>query len=192
MGNERMFAKESLGAVLGKGGGLEEKSGVLGVYHAICRDKDGNIKWDDVFENTVVTVGKNLALDTILAGSSYTVVGPYMGLINGTDTISATDTMSSHSGWQECGNANAPTYSGTRQTAVFSSASAGSKALSSALVFTFTGSGTVAGAFLVYGASASASIDNTSGTLLSAGLFSGGSKTVASSDTISVSWSLSM
>jgi hypothetical protein len=191
---EKVSPRDAFVPHVTRGGAAAEAVKLHGRYHCVCRDKDGNVKWEDWIENTVVTVGKNLALDTILGGSSYSVTGPYMGLISSSSwsAISASDTMSSHSGWTEAGNAHAPTYSGNRPTAVFSSASGGSKALSSALTFTFTGSGTVKGAFIVYGSGAVNTIDSTAGTLLSAGLFSGGDKTVASSDTLSVSWSLSM
>jgi hypothetical protein len=169
-----------------------------GRYIAECRDRHGNLKWTDEFDNLVTTAGKNLALDTILAGSAYTVTGPYMGLISSTSysAIAAGDTMSSHAGWLEAGNAHAPTYgtptAGTRATCAWSASSAGSKALSAGLVFTFTGSGTVKGCFIVLGASAVATVDNTSGTLYSAGLFSGGDKIVSSIDTLTVSYTASM
>jgi hypothetical protein len=171
-----------------------EQAKAEGFYKVECYDVDGNLKWSDIIENTVVTVGKNLALDTYLAGSSYTVTGPYMGLISSTSfsAISASDTMSSHSGWLEAGNANAPTYSGTRKTCAWSAASGGSKSLSAALSFSITGSGTVKGAFIVFGSGALNTIDNTSGTLYSAGLFSGGDKTVGSGDTINVSYTTSL
>lgn len=167
---------------------------IHGVYHFECRDKDGNLKWTDKIDNTVVTVGKNLMLDTLLAGSSYSVTGPYMGLISSVSytAIAAADTMSSHSGWTEAGNANAPTYTSPRKTAAFSSASGGVKALSSNLSFSITGSGTIKGAFLVLGSGAVSTIDNTSGTLFSAGLFSGGDKTVANGDTLSVSYQVTL
>lgn len=171
-----------------------ETSVVKGVFEVICIGPDGLEKWQDVIENTVVTVGKNLALDTYLAGSSYTVTGPYMGLVSAVSysSIAAADTMSSHSGWTEAGNANAPTYSGTRKTCAWSSASAGSKALSSALAFSITGTGTVKGCFIVYGPGAVNTIDNTSGTLYSAGLFSGGDKAVGNGDTINVTYTASI
>ena len=155
---------------------------------------DGRVKWTDRFTNLVTTVGKNFALDTILAGSSYTVVGPYMGLISSTSfsAIVAADTMASHAGWLEAGNANAPTYSGNRKTAAWSAAASGSKSLSSALSFSITGTGTVKGCFMVYGTGALNTIDNTAGTLLSAGLFSGGDKIVANGDTLNVSYTMSV
>lgn len=172
----------------------EEKAGAIGRFVAICIDKNGDVRWEDEYPNTVCTAGKNLALDTILAGSSYSVTGPYLGLISNTSysAISASDTMSSHSGWVEAGNANNPTYSGNRKTAAFSSASGGSKALSSALSFSITSTGTIKGSFMVFGPSAANTVDSTAGTLLSAGTFSGGDRSVLSGDTVNVSWSLSL
>jgi len=151
------------------------------------------LKFEDTFDNIVTTVGKNLALDTFLAGSAYTVTGPYMGLIN-TNAASAAvgDTMASHAAWLEVGGTNAPTYTGPRKTAAWSAAASGSKALSSALSFAITGSGTVGGCFLVFGSGALSTIDNTAGTLYSAGAFTGGSKTVANGDTLNVSYTASL
>lgn len=156
--------------------------------------REGEIIWEDEFQNTVVTVGKNLILDTVLAGSAYSVTGPYMGLVSSVSysAIAAADTMASHAGWTEAGATNAPTYSSGRKTCVWSAASSGAKALSAALVFTFTGAGTVKGGFICLGTGALPTIDNTGGTLLSAGLFTGGDRAVLNADTLSVSYSLSM
>lgn len=150
-------------------------------------------KWADVAHNVVCTVGKNLALDTYLAGSAYTVVGPYMFLIN-TNASSAVagDTMGSHAGWLEVGATNAPTYTSPRKTCAWSAASAGAKALSASLSFPITSSGTVGGCGIVFGSSAVSTIDSTAGVLYSAGAFSGGSKTVSNGDTLSVSYSTSL
>lgn len=171
-----------------------EQAQAHGVYEVVCLGPNGQELWRDTIDNTVVTVGKNLALDTYLAGAAYTVVGPYMGLISsvGYSAIAAGDTMASHAGWTEAGNANAPTYTAPRKTAAWSAASGGSKALSAALSFAITGSGTVKGAFLVFGSGALTTIDNTAGTLYSAGLFSGGDKVVGSGDTINVSFTASL
>ena len=63
--------------------------------------------------------------------------------------------MASHTGWLEAGGADAPpTYTGNRKTAAWSAATAGGKALSAALAYAMTGTGTVKGAFLVYGTAA--------------------------------------
>lgn len=171
-----------------------ERAVLKGRYKAECIGTDGNLKWSDDFDNLVATVGKNLALDTLLAGSGYTVTGPYMGLISSVSysAIAAGDTMSSHAGWLEAGAANAPTYTSPRKTCAWSAASAGSKALSSALSFAITGTGTIKGAFIVFGSGAVSTIGDTNGTLLSAGLFSAGDRAVISGDTVNVSYSLSL
>lgn len=167
-----------------------------GRYHVKCIGKDGVLKWEDDIDNVVTTVGKNLALDTILGGSSYSVTGPFMGLISsvGWSAVAAGDTMASHSGWNEAGSGvNYPLYNGTRKTCVFDAAAAGSKALSAALSFTIeTTGGTVKGCFIVFGTGAVATIADTNGTLLSAGAFTGGDKTVDVGDTLQVSYSLSL
>lgn len=192
MESSRLVA--SSGATVTRAGGLSEAMGLVGRYEVECYGADGKLKWRDTIDNTVVTVGKNHILDTELAGSAYTVVGPFMGLISSTSftAIAAADTMASHTGWLEAGNANTPTYTSPRKTAVFSAASAGAKALSSALSFAITGTGTIKGCFIATGTGALSTIDNTAGTLLSAGLFSGGDRAVISGDTVNVSWSLTL
>lgn len=186
-------ATDQVAASTGRQASIEAEAHAEGVFTAVLRASNGRVKWQERLNNTVVTVGKNLALDTYLAGSSYTVTGPYMGLISSVSwsAINAADTMSSHSGWTEAGATNAPTYSGTRKTCAWSSASSGSKALSSSLVFTFTGAGTVKGIFVVFGSGAVNTIDNTSGTLYSAGLFAA-DRVVANGDTLTISYTASL
>ncbi len=166
---------------------------IKGLFRATLT-RGGELIWEDEFHNTVMTVGKNIALDAFLAGSAYTVTGPFMGLISSASysAISASDTMASHAGWLEGGNANAPTYTAPRKTAAWSAASAGAKALSAALSFALTGSGTVKGAFMTYGSGAVSTIDSTAGTLLSAGLFTGGDRAVINGDTLNISYSMSL
>lgn len=188
-------AQISASAVYSGGMDTSDKLLIHGRYEFVCCDAQGREKWRDTIENVVMTAGKNLLLDTFLAGASYTVVGPYMGLISsvsyGAGPVAA-DTAASHAGWTEAGVTNAPTYTIPRKTCVWSSASAGAKALSAALAFTFTGSGTIKGGFIVTGTGALSTVDNTAGTLFSAGLFSGGDKVVASTDVVNVSYSLSI
>jgi hypothetical protein len=68
-----------------------------GTFTAWLVDKDGLEQRRDTAENTVVTVGTNLILDQALAGSAYTVTGPFMGLISSVSytAIAAGDTMAS-------------------------------------------------------------------------------------------------
>lgn len=174
-----------------------ESARLHGRYEVECIGADGKLKWRDHIDNVVATVGKNLLLDTILAGAAYTVTGPFMGLISNISFTTgpvAGDTMASHGGWTEAGGTNAPTYTAPRKTAVFSAASGGAKALSAALSFVMTSGSNVIvkGCFIVYGTGAVSTIDSTAGVLLSAGLFSGGDKTVSSGDTINVTYTLSV
>lgn len=171
-----------------------ETAKATGLFTAKCYDKDGILKWEDVFPNIVTTVGKNLALDTYLAGTAYTVTGPFLGLISSLTytAVAAADTMTSHTGWVEAGATNAPTYTAPRKTAVFSAAATGSKALSVALSFAITSAGTVKGCFLTLGTGAVSTIDNTGGTLYSAGLFAGGDKICSATDTLQVSYTASL
>lgn len=156
-----------------------------GTYHVECYGPDGQLKWKDVVHNLVTTVGKNLALDTILGNSAAGAV--VMGL-KGTGSAAAGDTQASHAGWSEVGGTNAPAYTGNRPTPSFSAAAAGSKATSAAVSFAITSSGTVAGCFINIGGSATK--DNTTGTLFSVGDFSGGSKVVSNLDTLNVTYTL--
>jgi hypothetical protein len=134
MHNENVNIGETLDATVIRGGSTSCNVGLSGYYTATCVDKDGNVKWSDVIQNTVTTVGKNSILDVYL-GASTQITSWYLGLISST-TYSATaagDTMATHAGWLEAGLANTPTYSqAARPTTSWSAASSGSKALSSA------------------------------------------------------------
>lgn len=164
----------------------EDSMSIHGSYYAVCYDANGNLKWEDGIKNLVTTVGKNFTLDTTLGNVAGGAV--VMGL-KGTGTAAVTDTQSSHAGWLEVGLANAPTYSGNRPAPTFLVASAGSKTTSTAVTFSMTSSGTVAGCFINIGGSNT--IDSTTGTLFSAGDFST-SKAVVNGDTIAVTYTATL
>jgi hypothetical protein len=186
---DKMAVIAAAAAALGLPIAEVESAGVIGVYDAVCRDADGNVLWEDKAYNLVTTQGKNNLLDNGLAASAFTAAW-YMGLVSSASfsAYSAADTAASHAGWLEAGAANAPTYSGARKTTAWSAAAAGAKALSAGLVFTFTGSGTVKGCFLQ---SASA-VDSTTGVLLSVGNFTGGDQPVVSTNTLTVTYTLTL
>jgi hypothetical protein len=173
-----------------------ETVGIDGHYHVECRDADGNIKWTDSFPNLVNAIGKQLMLNTLLAGTSYTTVGPFLGLIGTTSpTFAASDTMTSHTGWTEFTNYTVG-GSAVRGTAVFSAATSSgttpsnvTTAAAAAITYTITGAGgNVTGCFLVTGSGASSTQSNTGGTLYSAGAFAT-AKTTTAGDTVSVTYS---
>ena len=168
-----------------------------GFYHVECRDAQGNLKWEEQVPNLVVAIGKQLMLDTLLKGSSYSVVGPYLGLTKVSLTPAATDTMTT------LVTTNAAEFtnytvggSAVRGTAVFaSSTSTGAtpsnvtSSTATAITYTITGAGgTVYGCFLVTGTGAVNTQSSTAGTLYSEGNFSV-AKAVTAGDTVSVTYS---
>ena len=186
MSHDKIIATDKAEAVTKYNTMPEDSMSIHGTYHAVCCDAAGNVKWEDDIENLVTTVGKNFTLDTTLGNVAGGAV--VMGL-KGTGTAVVADTQASHASWLEVGLANAPTYSGNRPTPTFSAASSGSKATSSAVSFSMTSTGTVAGCFINIGGSATK--DNTTGTLFSAGDFSS-SKSVVSGDSISVTYTATL
>lgn len=140
----------------------------------------------EVFHNLITTAGKNDLLDKYLKGSGYTQT-IRMGL-KGAGSAAAGDTQASHSGWTERGLANAPAYTGNRKDVTMGSAAAGVSA-SPTQAFAITSAGNVDGCFINNGGSATK--DDTTGVLFSAGDFSGGAKTVDNLDTLNVTYTLS-
>lgn len=175
-----------------------EVVGVEGHYHVVCRDADGNIKWEEKFPNLVVAAGKQLMLDTLLRTSgTYTTVGPFLGLTKATWTFAATDTMTTVV-TTNSGEFTNYTVGGSavRGTAVFAaSTSSGTTpsnvttASASSITYTITGAGgTIYGCFLVTGTGAVNTQSSTAGTLYSVGNFTS-SKVTTAGDTVSVTYS---
>jgi hypothetical protein len=192
---EKLKGIDSIDTILCASGSIGEKAHIRGWYSIELTDEEGKVLWSEICENTVVTVGMNEILTAALTGSSYTVTGPYMFLISsvGYSAISAADTMASHSGWNEAQNSgtNTPAFGTTRPTVSFSTSSGGSIVASSTQTFVFTSSGTVQGAGMVFGPSASATVGNTSGVLLSASAF-GTAQPVISGNTLTVGYTLAL
>jgi hypothetical protein len=189
MSNEKTKFGDSCDATVTRGAGQADTIGLEGVYIAECFDAQGNLKWSETFKNLTTNVGRANLMNSYFANTGGGAI--VMGL-KGTGTAAYTDTQASHATWLEVGNANAPTYSGTRKTPTFSAATSANPsvlATSAAVTFSMTSSGTVAGAFINVGGTSA--IDNTTGVLFSAGDFTAGSKVVASGDTINVSYTLS-
>ena len=184
MFSEKAKATEQQSASLVARPDAVESVAATGSYTVECVGADGQVKWSETIKNLVVTVGKNAMLDEFFAGSAYTAAW-YLGLVDGatSPTYNAADTMGSHAGWSEF-----TSYSeATRPAPTWSAASSGSKA-TTATSFSINGSGTVAGAFMTTNSTKS----GTTGTLYSAGNFTGGSRTVASGDTLNVTYTATL
>ena len=185
-----------------RGAGSEEFLGIQGFYDVKCYDKDGNLKWEDIAPNLVTAVGKQALFDYYFGatgtGGGTSSGANYLGLVgsaSATANYVASDTMASHTGWIEVGLANAPAYTGNRQSPSWSAATSGGTTptnvttkTATALTFSMTSGGTVFGCFINSGASASATKDTTTGILYSAGNFTGGSKIVANGDSLAVTY----
>ena len=158
MTNEKASCGDNAVATLQANVTIPEGMGVEGFYKVVCHDAAGNLKWEDEFPNLVVAVGKQLMLDTLLKGTSYTVVGPFLGLTKVSLTPAAADTMTT------LVTTNAGEFinytvggSAVRGTAVFASAtSAGTTptnvttSAAASITYTITGAGgTVYGCFVV-------------------------------------------
>jgi hypothetical protein len=167
-----------------------EAAQATGVFNIICRDKDGNFKWQAESKNLVVNVGLQY-----MAGSALTSVTQittwYLGLYGAgaSNTPAASDTMASHAGWTEVtaySNAN-------RVTATFVTATAANPSVvtnsASPAVFNINGTATVGGAFLT----SENTKGGTTGTLFSAADFGApGDRSVVNSDTLSVTYTFSL
>jgi hypothetical protein len=198
MSNEKSNFGDVASASLTRGAQHNETLGIQGFYEVKCYDSEGNLKWEDIAPNLVTAVGKQALFDYYF-GATGTAGGTaaganYLGLCGGTATYTAADTMASHT-WLEVGLANAPTYTGNRQSVNWTAATSAGTTPSNitsktgaALTFAMTSSGTVNGCFINGGASASATKDTTTGILYSAGNFTGGSKTVANGDSLAVTY----
>jgi hypothetical protein len=173
----------AVGASAKRGAGIGAGKGLSTHYHVVARDKFGNFKWEDEFDNIVVTAGLNDSLDKHLKGSSYTAAW-YVGLMSATPTVDPADTMSSHSGWTEV----VAYDEATRQALTLGSVSGGSVSnTASPAVFTISTNDTdVGGAFVVTVNTKS----GTTGVLYGGGAFTAGNKSLDDGDTLTVTITL--
>ena len=159
-----------------------------GVFHILCYDKDGNLKWEEKGPNLVVDTGLTYMVGTSLDAAAQTTTW-YLGLIGSLTSIAPGDTMSTHS-WTEDTNysqANRPTATfGTASITGTSVASIDNSA--SVAVFSINGTTTINGAFLT----TSNTKGGTTGTLFSAKAFTGGARSVISGDTLNVTYTFSL
>ena len=111
-------------------------------------DKDGSPLWEEkiAVKNGIPDAALTDALSVHLGGGTQKATW-YIGLIDnaGFGSLAATDTSSSHAGWNESTNYN----EASRQTIAFGAAAAKTIASSSSCTFTITSSTTLKGAFVI-------------------------------------------
>lgn len=180
-------AKDQVSATLVTRPALGESVGAGGVYTVECVGPDGQVKWSDQFHNLVMNGGLANMNGAYFAGSAQTTTW-YLGLVEGPGsgtTFAAGDTLASHSGWTE-----STAYTGSRKAVTFGSATTANPSVitnsASPSAFAMNATATIAGAFLCSASS------GTSGILFSAGDFTGGDKSVASGDTLNVTYTFSL
>ena len=160
---------------------------VGGIYNVICRDANGNVKWEETMHNLCVNEGIDYVMRSSLLGSgTETQIGTwYVGLLSSTPTVAAADTMASHGGWTEVhtqySQANRVTWTGA-DTGVGTCSNTASVA-----VFSITGSVTVGGCFLT----SNNTKNGSTGKLFSGVAFSGGNRAVVNTDSLEVTYNFS-
>ena len=190
MSNEIVKSVDTMNAGLMAGTKSGEEMLAMGKFKIQCFDKDGNLKWEDENHNLVVNQGLQYMCGTALTSVTQ-ITTWYIGLYGAgaSNNPAAGDTMSSHAGWTEVvpySNANRPTC--TFATATTANPSVATNSASVA-AFSINATSTVGGAFLTSNNTKS----GTTGTLFSAADFSSpGDRSVASGDTLNVTYTLSL
>jgi hypothetical protein len=181
---------DNVGADVAKGGGTNARLKGGGIFTVRCRDKEGNLKWEQKSHNLVVNVGLADMNTKYFKGSGYTAAW-YIGIYGpaASNNPSSTDTMASHAGWTEV-----TAYSNaTRPAATFGAATTADPSViansASPAQFLVNASANVGGAFLTTGDGKGGS----SGTLFSASDFAApGDRTVQNGDVLSVTYTFSL
>jgi hypothetical protein len=185
--SENIQVKDAVTAGLITNPNSTETLGAGGMYVVECVGADGKVKWADTFHNLVMNSGVQDMNTQYFKGSVYTAA-MFLGLITGPGsgtTFTAGDTLALHTGWTEN-----TAYAGSRKAVTFGTATTANPSVisnsASPSSFAMNATATIAGAFLCTVAS------GTTGVLFSAGDFTAGDKSVASGDTLNVTYTFSL
>jgi hypothetical protein len=189
---EYSVAKDQVSAGLITNPTSGDMVGAGGVYTVTCVGSDGVEKWSDTFHNLVMNAGLANMNGVYFALGSQSSTW-YLGLVTGPGsgtTYSAGDTLASHGATGSGGWTENTDYTGNRKSVTFGAATTANPSVitnsASPSTFAINGTATIAGAFLCNVAT------GTSGVLFSAGDFTGGDKSVASGDTLNVTYTFSL
>lgn len=160
-----------------------------GVFRIQCIGPDGKLKWEAESHNLVVNVGLQ-SMNAVYFSSGTQITTWYIGLYGAgaSNNPAASDTMASHIGWTE----NTTYSNATRPTCTFGTATTADPSVitnsASPASFNINGTTTIGGAFLT----SNNTKGGTTGTLFSAADFTGGDRSVASGDTLNVTYTFSL
>ena len=188
--NIKAKAGDTLGAAVVGSGSTDAKASAGGMFTVQCFGADGELKWESSKHNRVVNVGLKDMNEKYFTGSGYTATW-FIGLYGAaaSNNPAAGDTAASHAGWTEV-----TAYSqAARPSAVFGTSTTADPSVisntASPAVYSINGTTTVGGAFLI----SNSTKGGTTGILFSAADFqSPGDRSVASGDTINVTYQFSL
>ena len=190
MVNDKTLMLDQVASTVTLGSQSVDTAAATGVYKIQCFDAQGNLKWEAESKNLVVNVGLQDMNAKYFTGSAYTAAW-YIGLYGAgaSNTPAAGDTMSSHAGWTEnTGYSNATRPACTFATPTTANPSVATNSASPAS-FTINATSTVGGAFLT----SNNTVGGSTGILFSAADFGApGDRSVASSDILNVTYTLSL
>lgn len=183
-------SQDKVGAAITRAVGSKDQVAAGGVFTVECIGSDGQVKWQEELKNLVVNAGLKDMNDKYFTGSAYTAAW-YIGLYGAaaSNNPAAGDTAASHAGWTEV----TPYSNATRPQATFAAATTADPSVitnsASPAVFTINATATVGGAFLI----SNSTKGGTTGILFSASDFAApGDRSVASGDTINVTYTFSL
>lgn len=190
MFNDKAKSTDLVAAGLTAANRTENKVQAGGVFRIQCRDREGNIKWEEQSHNLVVNQGLQDMNAKYFTGSGYTALW-YLGLYGAaaSNNPAAGDTMALHGGWTEV-----TAYSqATRPQCVFGTPTTADPSVAtnsaSPAVYSINGTTVIGGAFLT----SNNTKGGTTGILFSAADFSSpGDRSVVSGDTLTVTYTFSL
>ena len=152
-----------------------------GTFHLICRDRFGNLKWEDDAKNLVTNAGLQLMGNCMFRASGQTATW-YVGLTDDTPVVTAASTLAAPGGFTEFTEYSDNCKEWVEVQATNSWVNSGTSA-----DFTITGAGGgVGGAFLCAGAT------STSVLLFCGAALTGGNRVVATADTVAVTYTVAL